>query len=325
MPHRCLRLLSLLIGLYAASCRAPQGEIPEYSRDIATVGNYRVKEDLLRFRFRLALNNFPKKYVEQHRKEPLDANNPLKPVLDDVFNKILEDDAILAYGDKHKIVIPEEELKKRFETKQNAMSRKELESVLAGGDVPYARWKKLAEDQIRVQYVLEKSLGDKLKVSAAEVQNYYSRNRNEFKVAETVRVRHIVTDTKEKAEALFKRIQAGENFAQLAVNHSISPDRARGGDLGYYGKATMPVAFDEAFKLKKGQVSPIIKSEYGFHIFKLIDRKPPGIKTLNEVAPSIGEKIFEQKLKSHYGPWIGKVKKEIPASLDEEALKNFVL
>lgn len=308
-----------------SSCRAPQQELPVYSRDVAKVGDYVIKEDLLRFRFRLELNNFPKEYVDKHRKEPLTEKNPLKPLLNGVLNKIVEDYAILAYGEKHGTRISEEDLKTRFDAKQNAMGPKDLESTLQSGEIPYARWKRLTEDQIRVQYVLEKFLGDKLKVTPGEVQSYYNRNRGEFKIPASVRVRHIVTDTEEKAEDILKRIKAGENFARLAINHSISPDRAKGGDLGYYAKGTMPAVFDTAFKMTKGKVGPIVRSEYGFHILKLIDKRPAGVKTLPETAALIQQKIFEQKLKSHYKDWIDKVRKEIPVAIDEANLKSFVL
>jgi hypothetical protein len=324
LPEKPAFLLAFFLTVFPA-CQAPREELPVYSRDIARIGEHAVKEDLLRFRFRLELSNFPKEYVERHRKEPLTDLNPLKPLLDSALNKIVEDYAILAYGEKHGLVIPDGELKERFEAKQNALGPKTLESTLQAGDIPYTRWKRLTEDQIRVQYVLEKSLSDRLKITAGEVQSYYNRNRDEFKIQASVRVRHIVTDTKEKAEDILKRAKAGENFAQLAVNHSISPDRAKGGDLGYYAKGTMPAAFDTAFNLAKGQFSPIVKSEYGFHIFKLIDKRAPGVKTLAEVAPVIQQKIFEQKLKSQYKVWIVKVRKEIPVAIDGESLKGFVL
>lgn len=324
LPKKSALILACLFFVFA-SCRAPQGELPVYSRDIAQIGKYAIKEDMLRFRFRLELNNFPKEYAQRHRKEPLNDFNPLKPLLDGVLNKLVEDYAILAYGEKHGVAIPEGELQARFEAKQNALGPKTLESTLQAGDIPYARWKRLTEDQIRVQFVLEKNLSDRLKVTTGEVQSYYGRNRDEFKIPASVRVRHIVTDTEEKAEDILKRVKAGENFAQLAVNHSISPDRAKGGDLGYYAKGAMPAVFDTAFTLAKGQVSPIVKSEYGFHIFKLIDKRSAGLKTLAEVAPLIQQKIFEQKLKSNYKDWIVKVRKEIPVTIDGESLKDFVL
>ena len=299
--------------------------MPEYSRVIATVGNYEIKEDLLRFRFKLELDKFPKQYVEQYRQKPLNEDNRLKPVLDDVLSQMIEADCILSYGDKKGILISDEELQRRFADRQNSIDPKDLENILREEQVPFHRWKGLVEGELRVQYVLEKAIADSLKVSVAEMSDYYNKNKDDFKHGDEVRVRHIVTDTRAKAEDILKRIQNGENFAELAVKHSISPDRAQGGTLGYYGRGTYPTVFDTAFDMERGSVSPIIQSEYGYHIFKLIDKRPAGFQSLEEVAPLIQKKIFEEKLKTHYKTFITKVRQDVPVQINAENLKSFIL
>jgi parvulin-like peptidyl-prolyl isomerase len=326
MTRLKITLFSLILGvLSVTACRPQMENLPLYSRTIAEVGTYEIKEDQLRFRFKLELDKFPKDFIEKYRKLPLNEENQLKPIFDQVFHKMIEDYSILTYGEKHNVKISDDELEQRFERKQKRLSKKDLESLLTEKEIPYHRWKNLVEDQIRVQYVMENMLGDDLKVSFGEIQTYYNKHRDEFKTTEEVHVRHIVTDSQDKANDILSRIQKGENFAQLAVNHSISPDRARGGDLGFYSKGTMPKVFDQAFTLKKGEISSIIKSEYGFHIFKLLDKRPAGYKEIKDVMQGIQQKLFEAKLKATYKTWMAKIKKEVPVTLEEENLKSFIL
>lgn len=315
----------LLTVVSVSGCMPSRPELPEYSRVIAQAGPYEIKEDMLRFRFRLELNNFPQDFVDENRKKPMSSDNPLKQVFDEVLNKMIDDDCILAYGDKHGVTITDAELAMHFDKRKAQMTEKDLESILSSEEIPYPRWKKIKEDQIRVDFVLEKMLSDKLTVSYDEIESYYNKNKDAFKIGETAWIRHIVTDTEDKAKEILTRLNKGENFAQLAVNHSISPDRANGGDLGYIEKRTYPAVFDQAFNLKKGALSPIIKSEYGYHIFKLLDKKPAGVKSLEDVTATIHEKLFEDKLKNAYKDWISKVRQDIPVKIDDNNLKSFIL
>jgi parvulin-like peptidyl-prolyl isomerase len=184
----------------------------------------------------------------------------------------------------------------------------------------------MVENELRVQFVLDRVLSEKIKVSVGEVRQYYAAHHDEFKVAEQLRARHIVTDSQAKAEEIYQRLKNGENFAKLAVNHSLSPDRSRGGDLGYFARGTFPREFDETcFHLEKGEISPIVKSDYGYHIFKLLDKKPPGYNPLETVASGIQQKIFEEKLKKNYKEWMNKVLREVPTTVNDANLKSFIL
>lgn len=292
---------------------------------MAKVGDFELREDMLRFRFKLELDKFPKAYVEEARQFPLNDKNKLKPVLDGVFDKMIEDYSLLTYAAKRGITLSDNELAERFASEQAGLSPKALQEILREASIPYHRFKQLAEDQIRVRYALDKMIGDKLEVTLNEIRAYYNAHRDEFRNDEEVRVRHIVTDSRDKAADILQRIRDGENFAKLAVNHSISPDRARGGDLGYYPRGVMPVVFDTVFKMQKGEVSGIVQSEYGFHIFKLIKKRPAGAKPFEEATSGIQRKIFESKLKSHYKELIAKVLDETPVTVFEDNLRSFIL
>lgn len=87
-----------------------------------------------------------------------------------------------------------------------------------------------------------------------------------------VRAAHILVDDQAKAFELLARIKSGENFEAIAKQYSKCPSKAKGGDLGFFGKGQMVKKFeDAAFKGKKGEVVGPVKTEFGYHLIKIID------------------------------------------------------
>lgn len=318
-------LSSLFLIVLVAGCMAPEKAPPVYSREVAQVGDFILKEDYLRFRLKRELDKYPEELFQRDGK-PLTENPRFREIFKSVLDNIIREYMIKAYGQKKDIRIPAAELKRRVEEKQGEWHPKSFENYLVEKKISYSQWRQLMEDKITVQYIMDKELSDALTVSLAEIRDYYRDHRQEFTVSERVRVRHIVTDSLEKANDIHSRLLEGANFAKLAVNQSLSPDRARGGDLGYFSRGTYPKVFDEiCFKLKKGEISPVVKSEYGYHIFKLLDKKPAGRKSLEEVATLIQQRLFEEKLKTRYENWIKEVRAQIPVRIHKRILNDFIL
>jgi len=162
---------------------------------------------------------------------------------------------------------------------------------------------------------------DSAKVAAAtpvtdqDLQAYYDQHRDEYRVPEQVKVRHIliktplpapgqkedekaVADARAKAEGVLKELKAGGDFAKLAEKYSDDPGSAKaGGELGWIGRGrTVPEFEKAAFSLGKGQTSDLIKSSYGFHIINLEDKQDAHLKLLAEVKGEIQEKVKQQKV-----------------------------
>lgn len=91
-------------------------------------------------------------------------------------------------------------------------------------------------------------------------------------MADRIRCAHILVKQKEKAEELLKRINGGESFSKLAEENSIDSSKRRGGDLGFFTRNVMVKEFEKAaFALEKGQVSGVVKTQFGYHIIKRIE------------------------------------------------------
>lgn len=324
MSNRYKIISILFIFFLTIHCLAPKDELPVYSQEIARVDNLIIKEDVLRFRLGLEMSQYPENYFADKTNPDIMAEQ--KGLVEDILQKIVLDYSIIAYGKKKKILATPAELEQAVEEKKRMMNPKTFEILLEEKNIPFSRWKQMIEDETLVQKIMNADMGRDIKVTSAEIQAYYNTHAQEFDVPERVRVRQIVTDSLKKADDIYSRLLKGENFAKLAVDHSLSPDRSKGGDLGYFARGTMPKEFDEyCFKLKKGETSPVVKSDYGYHIFKLLDKKPAGRKSLTEVVEQINQLLFEQKLAKKYESWIKDVQSKVTIVVHQDVIDRLVL
>ncbi len=302
-------LLILLMCL--AGCLARQHK-PEGSQVVALVNGRSVLEETLRFRLNL----------ESHLYEGENVKERFQSLKHRILDQIIQNRVITDWGLHQGIVLTDEEITKGLERLKSGYTEKAFEDYLAEKKVPYEHWRDMAYEKLLVKKVLDEGIFKNVgKTGPKDIQSYYQKNAEEFKTPERVRVRHIVTDTEEKAKKLYARVLGGENFAKVAVMNSQSPDRSKGGDLGYFARGTYPKEFDDAcFALKAGEISPIIRSPYGFHIFKSIDTKPAGMLSLDEVTPRIYSILIKQTSEEVFDKWYEEAKKASQIQIIEKVL-----
>jgi len=134
--------------------------------------------------------------------------------------------------------------------------------------------------------------------------------------------RNIVVKTLEEAEEIKKRLEAGEDFAELAKKYSISPNRELGGDLGYIRRGQTGEAFENAaFALKElGDISDIVKTSFGYHIIGLEERKEPYQRTLDDVKDEIKVFLQEKKRQEIRTAYLADLKRKYKIAVHEELL-----
>ena len=139
--------------------------------------------------------------------------------------------------------------------------------------------------------------------SSKEIQTFYRKHKKDFFEPPACQLEQILISSKGMALDLLRRLEAGESFTQLARRYSEGPEKSRGGSLGWVLSGTLKV-FDEACKLEKGVISPLQKSVYGYHIVRVLKKRPGRQKTLSQSRGEILSALKRQHGKKEFEKWL---------------------
>jgi peptidyl-prolyl cis-trans isomerase D len=161
-------------------------------------------------------------------------------------------------------------------------------------------------EQRKVKYLLldRDQARERAAVPETDIQRYYNDNMQQYTTPERVRASHILLNTggkdeavvKKQAEELLAKIKAGADFAELAKKYSEDTGtKDKGGDLDFFPRGQMVPEFEQsAFTLAPGQVSDLVKTQYGFHIIKVVDKQAGATQTLDQVRAQIQQTLAAQ-------------------------------
>jgi len=134
-------------------------------------------------------------------------------------------------------------------------------------------------------------------VTETEMKKTYDANPGKYQSPEKRKLRHIIVSDQEKAKQLLEQLKNGADFAQLASQNNIDATKQRGGDLNWAQKGIFVKEFEDvAFSLKKGEISDIVKTQFGYHIIKVEDIMPPQQRSYQEVAQEIKRELEKQRI-----------------------------
>ncbi|MEF3254836.1 MAG: peptidylprolyl isomerase [Deferribacterales bacterium] len=184
------------------------------------------------------------------------------------------------------------------------------------------------KEKIRKNLILENyvnTLSKDIKVTDQEKKDFYSKNQDIFKDPELVKASHILikvddktkdADAKKKIDSIYKELKSGKNFEELAKQYSQDGTAPKGGDLGYFPRGVMVKEFEKiAFSTKPGTFSKPFKTDFGYHIIKVIDKKAPKTYKYEEVEKHIESKLKMDKLKTVIDKKVEEAKSKIKVEI----------
>jgi parvulin-like peptidyl-prolyl isomerase len=191
----------------------------------------------------------------------------------------------------------------------NLGSDEEVKAQIEKSGQTVAKVKENIRASLRQQQWIEEQIKGRTEVTEAEAEDFFKKNPDRFKMPERVRASHIlvtvpqdagpdaVTKKLKESEGILARVKKGEDFNKLAAEVSQDPTaKQNGGDLDFFSKDQMVPEFSEvAFKLKKDEVSEPVRSQYGYHIIKVTDRKEASALSLEEAKPRLLGFLKQQK------------------------------
>jgi len=267
----------------------------------------------------------------------LEKNKLKKMVLDGMIAEKLQ----IQEAKKLGMVVTEEDLQKALDDiyKKNNITVEQFKNMLVSEGSDFDDYKKVIRGQILISRVVQMQHGSVGAPGEKSIRKYYRKNKKNFWIPEKMILSHIMfieeSDLsgeerqlqKKKAEGILRRIQAGENFSELAKKYSDDVSAHSGGQLGVVGRGTMLPEFEKAaFDLKVGEVSDIVKTINGFHIIKCDNITPGYTKEFKLVKSEIKNILSSEKREKKYQEWMSELKKKsfISVSLvsDGKEIKN---
>jgi len=202
--------------------------------------------------------------------------------------------------------------------KSNRLSDEDLKLALKREGQTPESYRATVKAEMEKSEIIDRQVRRKINITDDDVERYYKLNQKNYRSKERARIRHIlltlsetapaerVQSAMERAQGLYQRIQAGEDFANLASEYSDGAGRTTGGDIGWVVRGTLIAGLEEvAFeKLKVGQVSQPFRTTMGVHIVKLEARESGSTLPLKTVAPKIKEELLNKALEERFARWL---------------------
>ena len=267
----------------------------------------------------------------------LKKNILMETVLDGMIAEKLQ----IQEAEKLGMVVTEEDLQKALDDiyATNNITDEQFENMLISEGSNFDDYKKIIRGQILVSRVMQMHVGSASAPGEKSIRKYYRKNKKNFWIPEKMILSHIMFITegdssgkerrlqKKKAEEILRRIQAGENFSELAKKYSDDVSAHSGGQLGVVSRGMMLPEFEKAaFDLKVGEVSNIVKTVNGFHIIKCDNIIPGYTKEFKLVKSEIKKILSSRKRERKYQEWMSELKKKsfiaVSLDLDDKEIKN---
>jgi peptidyl-prolyl cis-trans isomerase C/foldase protein PrsA len=169
------------------------------------------------------------------------------------------------------------------------------------------------------KYVAEQTRAER--ASPAETRAWYDTHKSEFEAPEAVHCLQIAVRTPDEAKSALDQLRAGAPFEKVARQAGISPDARNGGDLGWFSKGTMPKVFDDTcFSLGTNKLSGVVASPYGYHVFKVLGRRPPRARKFEEVKAEAERRATAEKRAQAERQLLQQLRSAAQVKIDESAL-----
>jgi peptidyl-prolyl cis-trans isomerase C len=197
-----------------------------------------------------------------------------------------------------------------------------FQEMLKERGMTMASWQAELRQRLIMEKLLHEVVYARVVVADEEIEAYYNENRTDFDRPAQVRARQIVVADEAEGRKVLGLLRQGEDFTKVAREYSLSPDAQDGGDLGFFGRGRMPAEFDAAvFELPVGRLSDLVKSEYGYHIFLVEEKRAAARLSQKEAAKEIRRILETRKQEEAYQEWLQELRSRAAIEVDWNQLE----
>lgn len=320
MSHfRNLIGMFILLAAMGTACTVSASAAEVVERILAVVNDEIITEQDLQIVMAPVLAQYSTSYTGAEYEEKT------KEARQEFLNKVIEDKLILSEAKRKQVVIKDPEVDEMMAEMRNKFPSREafLRAIEDQGLTEKKLWNRL-HDQLMAQKLVGYEVRSKVSVSPGDVSEYYKTHPNQFVQGDRVHLQHILirlsTHSEEEAKALadslLAKVQEGKPFEELAKSYSEGAEAQDGGEMGWVEKGQLMGEIDEkVFSLQTGQVTELIRSNLGYHLFKVLERKQFSMRPIADVRGQIQDILFKEKLKIRLEGWMQSLKKNAYISI----------
>ncbi len=271
--------------------------------------------------FNREINNVRQRLAS--RGKPID-DSQLQAIKNEVLEGLINGELLYQESKRKAIKVEEVAINEQLGTlKKRFPSEDEFKTALNKMNLSEADIRSQIKKGLAIQQFITKHIAEKVTVSDKEPRAYYDSHPDSFKQPEQVRASHILikvdpqADESQRAEArktiegIQQKLQKGEDFATLAKESSQGPSSAKGGDLDYFRRGQMVKPFEQAaFALKLGELSNLVETRFGYHLIKVIDKKPETTILYEDIKEKVGQYLKDKKVHEEVGLYVKKLKED---------------
>lgn len=300
---RLLLVLLILLSLFALSCEKQQQPLLRIdAREISLM------------EFRADLGPLVRELAALPAAEQ-------KLLLRQTLTRLIDEELIRLETARLTIEIRHEDLQQRINELHGHYTPEEFAEIVERSGQNSARW----QQQLRLSLLRERLIAalvkDRLPLSRQELKQYFQAHQADYQRPEQVQARQMLLKSKVEAEKIRQRLLAGENFSGLARQYSLSPDRDQGGSLGLVARGDLPPEFEQVlFTLKPGDISPVVPSSYGIHLFAVGKHLPAGLLPFETVEEEIRQQQQKQVAEEIFTRWLTDKRAQTHIEIDWQQL-----
>lgn len=282
-----LLVLSLVLGaLGAGGCNKPPREEPD-ANVVATVNG----EVLSRAEFEQELWR-ELASAEAPERTPEEVEPFKRALVDTLVKRML----LLQEARQYNLSVTPDEVDRRMLRLSGDYPTDNFSDALAQGQLSLAELRAREANRLLIEKLFANHVYARVAVTEEELRAHYTAHEKEFHEPEQVHAAQLVVKGLDEARRVQAQLKAGKKFADLARRYSLSADAKVGGDLGFFPRGQMPPAFDEVvFALRPGQVSDVVSTEYGYHLFRVIEFKSARKRDFAEVRSQVEARVMKLK------------------------------
>jgi parvulin-like peptidyl-prolyl isomerase len=240
-----------------------------------------------------------------------------------LLDQVIDHYLIVEFARQNDISVTEDEFRTALDGLQEEYTEGGFQEALLRGSADAEEWQQRLREQLLVQKVLRKVTSDVAPPDYDEIKQYYDAHKGEYTTPRMLRFRQILTRTEKEARDLLERIQQGEDMGELARDHSIAPEADQDGDVGWIANGQLEDSMEKAlFSLGEGEVSGVVETPYGYHIFQVTGKRPKGTRELPEVVQEIESRLLVEKREAFCRNWLEGLRGRFTVEVDPKLLKG---